>query len=312
VISFCTFGTWGDVSPLLEIALQFRDDGVATQFITGPEWVERVESYGITCHGVGKIVEWHPENASAFLFHRLLGNIESMAAEVMEAAKGSAMIVGAVYAWPAQVAAKKLGVHYRATTTTPCYFLESVTGGFFERCVAEAEKAMGKIEPDYAISLVPWFFTAGNLPSPGFPKLRAKGEISKDVAQFIEQPHAVITCGTYVRVTDLDDLIDQIHALGLRCLYIGHQECKADLISRSEPVEQAVAKAEFVVHHAGLGTSVDCLGKRVVVHPVGFDQFYNAGRLIELGAAVDRIADYKSATPTLSNNWSLRAFARLL
>jgi UDP:flavonoid glycosyltransferase YjiC (YdhE family) len=310
MISFVTFGSWGDVSPLLEIALQFRDEGISSQFITGPEWVERIEGYGIECHGVGKVARSHADNVNAFLATRLLGQIGTLADEVTEAAKGSAVIVGAVFAWPAQIAAKRLGIVYRATTTSPCYFLDTEPSFQFERCIAEAQ-AIEPLGHTTAISLSPWFFAAANLPSPGFPRLR-QGTLSKEVAEFIEQPHAVITAGTFVRMRELNDLIDKVHEIGLKVLFLGTQECTADLCSPFEPLEAAVAKSAFVVTHAGLGTSVECLAKPMVVRPVAYDQFYNADRLVELGAAVFDLADVGKAVPSLSNNWSLRAFARLL
>jgi hypothetical protein len=311
LISFCTFGSWGDVSPLLEIALQFRDQDIPAQFITGPEWVERIEGYGIKCHGVGKVAPSHADNVNAFLSSRLLGQIGSLADEVTKVAAGSAVIVGAVFAWPAQIAAKRLGIVYRATTTSPCYFLDQTPSVQFERCVAEAQ-AIDSLGHTTAISLSPWFFAAADLPSPGFPRLRQAQALSREVAEFIEQPHAAITVGTFVHVSKLDALIDEVHALGLKALFLGTQRCKADLCSKFEPLEQAVAKSKFVIHHAGLGTSVECLAKPMVVCPVAYDQFYNADRLVEYGAAVTDINDVSRATPSLKSNWSLRAFARLL
>jgi hypothetical protein len=311
LISFVTFGSWGEIAPLLEIALQFKDEGLNTQFITTPEWADRVDLYGLKCHRVGK-ADTHSDGVSEFLGTRMLGQMESLAGEIEVAAAGSVMIVGAFYVWPGVIAAKRLGIEYRSTTTTPLYFTDPNPNVTFRQCVAEYYSLTGEMIPIEAICLTPWFFSGGGLPCPGYPRLREVGEVSAEVREFIEQPHAVITCGTMVKPEGLDDLVDQVHGIGLKCMYLGRHACKADLVSPFEPHASAVSKAVLCITHAGVGTTVDCLHAPMVVRPVAYDQHYNADKLIKLGAASTDVKTAMSIRPSLSSNWSLRAFARLL
>jgi UDP:flavonoid glycosyltransferase YjiC (YdhE family) len=113
-------------------------------------------------------------------------------------------------------------------------------------------------------------------------------------------------------------MVNAIHAHGLKCLYLGPHECRADLSVFLDNHAEAVKHAKVAITHAGIGTTVDCMGVPMVVEPVGYDQFYNANRLIDLKCAVGvkdsyikAISEAMKPRSYLPNRFNLDQFLRL-
>jgi hypothetical protein len=138
------------------------------------------------------------------------------------------------------------------------------------------------------------------------------------VRKFIEKPYGVVSCGTLVSHQDVNKMVNAIQAHGLPCLYLGKHETKADCSSYLDNHAEAVKNAAVCITHAGIGTTVDCMGLPMVVSPVAYDQFYNARRLIELKCAagikttyIEAITEAQKPRSYLPNQFSLDAFMGL-
>lgn len=281
---FVTFGSWGEIAPLLEIAIQCQERGETVAFATTPDWSPRVSAYGITCFDLPK-AEKHADTIDAFLGAHLLGRIRAVYDVIAEAKPSS--LVAAFYCLPAQAYAAIHGIPLISTTTSPLYFLQMGEMPVFRQCFDEY-LALEVPERTYPLAGVyPWYLggTIGAI-NVGFPELRPLAPLSAEVAEFIKQPYGVITRGTMVSSDQLDRMVNAIHAHGLKCLYLGKQPCKADLSVFVDDHRAAVKSATVAITHAGVGTTVDCMSSAMVVDPVGYDQFYNANRLIDLKCAV--------------------------
>jgi hypothetical protein len=315
---FVTFGSWGEIAPLLEIALQLQGRGREVAFATTADWAPRVRAYGITCHEFPK-AEKHADTLDAFLAAHVIGRSKALY-DVIEAAKPSS-IVSAFYCWPAFAYAENAGIPCLLTTTSPYYFLNTEKAPAFAECFAEYQTLRKKKEqPEFAcVGLYPWYLESEHVQlSIGFPELRPLVKLSPAVAEFIKEPYGVVTRGTLVGRGELDRMVNAIKAHGLKCLYLGPYECKADLSVFLDDHRAAVKGAKVAITHAGIGTTVDCMGSAMVVDPVGYDQFYNAHRLVDLKCAV-RVKDsyIKAITEALKprsflpNYFDLDYFLRL-
>lgn len=287
---FVTFGSWGEIAPLLEIALQLKDQGQTVEFAT-TNWADRVEAYGIKCHRFPDARK-HDDTVDDFLRAHLVGRMQALY-EVIEHANPDS-IVSSFYCLPSFAYATQRNIPYASTTTTPTYFMRPDPPVYGE--LLDDYRALGGKEPDCPlIGLYPWYLhdecPAVNV---GWPELRPLARLSGRVAEFIKEPYGVVSRGTLVG-GELNRAVNAIKAHGLKCLYLGPHECNADLSAFLDNHAEAVKHAKVAITHAGIGTTVDCMHIPMVVDPAGYDQFYNAHRLVALKAAVGVKDSYISA-----------------
>ena len=307
-------GSWGEIAPLLEIALRFKEEGKEVEFATTPDWADKVESYGIKCHRYQK-TEKHTHTLDGFTNAHLTGRMDAML-KTIEKAKPNEIISG-LYVFHAQVYGVQNDIPVTVTTTSPYYLMkteESKSFRNYQKDILSRVKAL----PINPVGIYPWYLHSDvGIPCVGFPVLRQTEKLSDELAKFIEEPYVVITRGTLVD-GELDRAVNAIHAYGLKCLYLGPRKCKADLSAYFTNHAAAVSKAAVCITHAGVGTTVDCMGIPMVVDPCGYDQRYNADRLIELKVAVGVQSSYIRAIARameprsyLPNSFSFDAFKRL-
>jgi hypothetical protein len=315
---FVTFGSWGEIAPLLELALRLKDMGERVEFAT-TNWASRVEAYGIKCHRFPDAPK-HADTLDAFLNAHLVGRSRALY-DVIEAAKPSS-VVCAFYAWPAIAYAEKHKLPCLLTTTSPYYFLQTEAAPAYEKCYEEylAIRGAGDFPPFQCVGLYPWYLESEYVGlSIGFPELRPLVPLSKEVGDFIREPYGVITRGTLVGRGQLDRMVNAIKAHGLKCLYLGPYETNADLSAFLDNHSEAVKHATVAITHAGIGTTIDCMGSPMVVDPVGYDQFYNAHRLIDLkcavgvkGSYIEAISEALKPRSFLPNRFYFEIFLRIL
>lgn len=291
---FITFGSWGEVSPLLEVALQLQEKGEGVEFLTTADWAPRVQAYGMKCHSLSAIS--HDDGVSHFIHAHLLGRQRKIYDAIVSIAPTE--LVSAFYCFPAIAYADRHGIPLIATTMTPCYFTQSERMPVFAAAMEEyfaLRKSLGlTAQREFIIAgLYPWYLheEVGTV-QVGYPSLRPLSPLSKEVADFIKQPYGVISRGTTVAAGELNLMVNAIQAHGLKCLYLGRHKCNADLSADMENHFEAVKSAKVAITHAGVGTIVDCMGLPMVVDPVAYDQFYNAQRLIDLKCAVPFVDSY--------------------
>ncbi len=320
---FVTFGSWGEIAPLLEIALQLQDRGESVAFATTADWAPRVRKYGIDCHDL-PIPPKHADTLDGFIGAHLTGRLEAIYDTI--SAINPEILVAAFYCFPAQAFAEKHGIQFIATTTSPYYFIETEAAAAFHPLMDEYRALRVKLglesyagEPFAIVGLYPWYLAqdVGDY-RVGFPELRALDPLSAKVTEFIKQPYGVVTRGTLVGIGETERMINAIKAHGLKCLYLGPHKTSADLSVYFDNHREAVKGAKVAITHAGIGTTVDCMDVPMVVDPVGYDQFYNANRLIDLKAAVGvkdsyikAISEAMKPRSYLPNKFSLDAFLRL-
>lgn len=316
---YITYGSWGEIAPLLEICLQSGGE-----FLTTPDWAPRVREYGVTCHELPKH-EPHEDTLDGFLASHTLGRQKAIY-ELIEGIKPTS-IVSAFYCFPAQAYAEKHKRPFLATTTSPYYFMQTEMAASFAECMVEymgLRKEIGLSDeptrPFRLAGVYPWYLHDDVGPYPvGWPELRALKPLSQEVAEFIKSPYGVVSRGTLVGPGELDRMCNAIRAHGLKALYLGPHKCNADLSVFLDNHAEAVKRAKVAITHAGIGTTVDCMGVPMVVEPVGYDQFYNANRLVALKCAVgvkdsyiNAITEAMKPRSFLHNEFSLSAFLGLL
>lgn len=285
---FITFGSWGEIAPILEIALLYKDQGEDVSFLTS-NWCERVRAYGVTCFELPKVGK-HDDNLDAFTRAHTLGKQKAIY-EAIGAIKPDS-IVSAFFCFPANAYAQKHEIPFIATTCSPYYFMQTAPVPAFHECMdeyAELRKSLNLAEPVPTVlaGVYPWYLHDPCGPvRVGFPELRPLLPLSDQVAEFIKQDYGVISRGTLVARGDLDRMVNAIKAHGLKCLYLGPYECDADMTAYMEHGKEATKSAKVVITHGGIGTLVDAMGLPTVIDPVGYDQFYNAQRMIDLRCAV--------------------------
>lgn len=285
---FITFGSFGEIAPLLEIALRYKERGEEVAFLTS-NWTERVQAYGIKCYAL-PFVKKHKDTLDAFVRAHVLGKQQAIF-ETIEAIKPTS-IISAFFCFPAEAYADKYNIPYLPTTCSPYYFTQTESVPAFNECMTEYTElrkrhGITKGQDRYLAGLYPWYLHDPCGPiRVGFPELRSLLPLSAAVAEFIKQDYGVVSRGTLVGRGDLDRMINSIKAHGLKCLYLGPYECDADMIAYLDDHKEAVKNAKVAITHAGIGTTIDCMGSPMVVDPVGYDQFYNASRLVDLCCAV--------------------------
>lgn len=287
---FVTFGSWGEIAPLLEIALQLKDKGESVEFAT-TNWADRVEQYGIKCHRFPDARK-HEDTQESFLTAHLIGRAPAMY-EVIANAKPDSLVCS-FYCLPGIAYATKHDLPCAITTTSPVYFMRP-DPPLYGQCLDDY-RALGGLTPNCPlIGVYPWYLhddcPAINV---GWPELRPLAPLSEEVAEFIKETYGVVSRGTLVG-GELNRAVNAIKAHGLKCLYLGPHECNADLSAFLDNHAEAVKHAKVAITHAGIGTTVDCMHVPMVVDPAGYDQFYNAHRLVALKAAVGVKDSYISA-----------------
>lgn len=289
---FTTFGSWGEIAPLLEVALQLRDCGESVHFLTTENWADRVRAYGIDCTELPAPAP-HDDSIDGFLRAQALGKAK-IAFDACAALKPSSL-VASLYSFGALAYACKTGVKTLVTTTSPTYFMQGESAPVFDECMVEFT-AIAKPIPLQIVGLYPWYLHENvGIPCFGFPELRALKPLSNEVQDFIQSPYGVVSRGTLVGRGNLDKMVNAIKAHGLKCLYLGPHNCRADLSVYFDNHQAAVKNAVVSITHAGIGTTIDCMGSAMVVDPVGYDQFYNADRLVNLKCAVGVQGSYITA-----------------
>lgn len=294
---FITFGSWGEIAPLLEIALQLKEKGESVSFATTDDWVGHVRAYGIDA------ISWpgnnHKDSIDGFIRSQVLNKLQSFY-ELIEDVEPSG-IISSIYFMPAQAYAEKHDIPYVATTTSPYYLMENGPIEAFRESMDEymalrRKLSLGAVRPFIIAGLYPWYLhePVGVYPC-GFPELRSLMPLSERVAEFIKEPYGVVTRGTLVGRGELSRMVNAVKAHGFKCLYLGPHECDADLSAFMDNHKEAVKGAKVAITHAGIGTTVDCMGIPMVVDPVAYDQFYNATRLVHLKCAVPSKDSYIKA-----------------
>ena len=282
---FVTFGSWGEIAPLLEICIR-----VGGEFLTTDDWAPRVREYGVKCHEIPSVK--HSDTLDAFIRAHLLGR-QSLIYDTIAAVNPS-NLVASFYAFPAQAYAEKNQIPIVATTTSPYYFMQTERADSLSECVAEYESLRSKLglkndnhAPVHLAGVYPWYLhtDVGAIPV-GFPQLRSLNPLSEKVADFIKSPYGVVSRGTLVSKGESQRMINAIRAYGLGALYLGPHDVDADCVAFLDDHAAAVSRATIAFTHAGIGTTIDCMGSPMVVCPAGYDQFYNANRLIDLKCAV--------------------------
>jgi Glycosyltransferase family 28 C-terminal domain len=287
---FVTFGSWGEIAPLLEIALQLKDRGEFVEFAT-TNWADRVEQYGVKCHRFPEARK-HSDTLDDFLSAHLVGRMQSIYSVIEAAAPSS--IVSSFYCLPSFAYAARAGIPCVATTTTPAYF-SYPDPPTYSALMDDCGTLGWTMQSCKLIGIYPWYLAGGEgIANVGWPELRPLAPLTGEVAEFIKQPYGVVSRGTLVG-GELERAVNAIKAHGLKCLYLGPHKCSADMSAFLDNHKEAVKHAKVAITHAGIGTTVDCMHVPMVVDPAGYDQFYNANRLVALKAAVGVKSTYISA-----------------
>lgn len=66
MILFATTGSWGEIAPLLALALMIKRRGMECEFATGPEWADKVAEY-LPVHRIGKPMQLSEFTATEFI-----------------------------------------------------------------------------------------------------------------------------------------------------------------------------------------------------------------------------------------------------
>jgi hypothetical protein len=261
------FGSWGEIAPLLEIAIRTN-----SEFLTTGDWADRVEAYGVKCHRLPAVT--HDADPDSFMRAQILGRTEFIY-RAIESIRPSS-VIAPQFVLPAAAYADRYDVPLIFTTLTPAY--DEMVIPAFRECMDEMSRF--NINRQFpVVGLYPWYLT-NSQPTFGYPELRPLK------SQKIEGDYGVITRGTAIKDTELNRMVNAIKAHGLKCVYLGKQECDADVTMFADDHKAICQGAKVVIHHAGVGTIVDSMGVPMVVDPKAYDQFYNARRMIELRCAV--------------------------
>jgi vancomycin aglycone glucosyltransferase len=129
-ISIVTYGTRGDIQPLIALALGLKKEGHDVLLCTPPEYLEMVESYGCICHAVGSNFKDNLNNlikkfnAKAFKgFVKFLGQETiNQIDQLPEIIKGSDLVLASGIIFGVPTAAEYLNIPYRFVSFWPGYF----------------------------------------------------------------------------------------------------------------------------------------------------------------------------------------------
>jgi hypothetical protein len=293
-----SFGSWGEIAPLLEIAIRTQ-----SEFLTTDDWADRVEAYGVKCHRLPKIA--HEADPDAFMRAHIRGRTTYLMSKLCEINPSS--IVAPQFFLPAALYASSFNIPCLFTMLSPAY--EEMVLSEFRECVAEIAPHIKRTFP--VVGLFPWYLT-NSLPTFGYPELRPLKP------QKIDGDYGVITRGTAIETTELNRMVNAIRAHGLKCVYLGKQECDADVTMFADDHKSICQGAKVVINHGGVGTIVDSMGVPMVVEPQAYDQFYNARRMIELRCAIGGDSFIQSITEAmkprsyLPNHFDFDSFSELL
>lgn len=275
MILFASTGSWGEVSPLLSLAIENKG-----RLACGPEWIGLASHYDVPLHVIGRRMQL--DFTIAGFMHAL--DMDQLMFDLWHASEGCEAIVSAFFLWPAQIVAELRGIPHISTTTSPIYFnnigavsaeemgaLRNVLNNIRSQCkLPEVDPLI----PSRVIGLYPALLHTGDVECIGYPRLEALGDETP------EGDFCLVSSGSINPTWELDAHI-ACDLLGLRCEYL-----KSPRLDFNHAKSMRQAKAAII--HGGIGTLVDAIAAKVplIVRPYAYDQFYNASVLKAKGAAV--------------------------
>lgn len=271
MILFAATGSWGEISPLLSLAIQFRG-----KLACGPEWVGLASHYDVPLAVIGRRMAL---DSTVKGFMAAL-DMDALMRDLWYASQDCSAIVSSFFLWPAQIVAELRGIPYIATTTSEYYFAQGqviekefldarreTLNAIRERC--KLKRVDDPLTPKEVIALYPEFM--GGI---GYPRLPSLG------TKYPEGDYCLVSSGT-VNPQWENDALMACDLLGLRCEYL--KNFRMDLNHA-----EAMRHAKAAIIHGGVGTLVDAVSAKVpvIVRPIAYDQKWNAAQLKKYGAGL--------------------------